>query len=181
MKIPKKKARPAWWSWPRSCTPPSEYSPREQQAVAAHPMYTGLGIHPRIMSDEAWIASVIKVRNSLGKKEFWEGWIEMLKHTAFLWVHSTKHITRASPGKELNKLNRMSSDEQWDKSIQTIALDPSYTGIMPYCETYYPALWAEGPYEAEERMKLPEVFKHLLANMRKAWPVTERREEGVVL
>ena len=44
-------------SWPDLRTPPDSWSLAEVTGVAINPLVTGIGTHPRSVSDEDWVAS----------------------------------------------------------------------------------------------------------------------------
>ena len=44
-------------SWPDLQSPPNSWTTAELRAVAINPVVTGIGTHPRTVSDEDWVMS----------------------------------------------------------------------------------------------------------------------------
>jgi hypothetical protein len=54
----------------RSGTPMHELSPEAVRGILVNPIYTGVGPFPRLVEDEAWVRSCVKLIEEEGAQQF---------------------------------------------------------------------------------------------------------------
>src|SRR5438067_1588236 len=72
--------------WPAPGRSIDQWSDAELIAVAINPIVTGLGRHPRTVSDEDWVASCQRIMQDVGAAQFLTDILQVLRITAPLFV-----------------------------------------------------------------------------------------------
>lgn len=137
-------------AWPAADKPLSAYTDAEMNAVLLHPMCTGVGNHPKTVSDADYIASCCDICRQFGPSEFASGLLQLLQGTDDLpWALPPDGPKPAVPepvqprtdsGKQLNlplPRAKVPTNESvkggWDAGLVIgMAVNPVYAGLGPF-------------------------------------------------
>jgi hypothetical protein len=156
--------------WPAPGKPIDQWTDAELCAVAIHPMVTGLGRHPRTVSDEDWGVSCRRIVQEVGTAQFLTGFLHLLRTTVALFVGPAPEAAdypepsedRAVPlPKVAHPGDRTWGDAWTEDMVGGILCNPVYTGIPPY-----PEVVPESQWKQTARMQISQIgAQQFLVNM----------------
>lgn len=125
-------------AWPAADKPAAEFSDGECYAVLIHPMVTGLGAHPRTVSDEDWVNAVLTAAGVYGPVQVVTDIVDVLLGTDALW----NDWSNPTPGGKVGpypasrsgiKLPMTTVDTEGDRwtpgMVAGMVLNPVYVGV----------------------------------------------------
>jgi hypothetical protein len=136
--------------WPAVGKPIEQWSDAELRAVAINPIVTGLGRHPRTVSDEDWVASCQRIMQEAGTARFLTDILHVLRITAPLFVGPPTQPTdypqvRAKeevPLPDVAHPGDRSWEDTWNEDmVGGILCNPVYAGIPPFPEVLPESQW----------------------------------------
>ena len=136
--------------WPAPGKPVEQWSEVELRAVAINPMVTGLGRHPRTVSDEDWVASCMRIMQNPGIAQFHTDTLHVLRVTAAFFVGSPPKPSDYPQVRETEEVplpnvahpgDRAWSDEWNEDMVGGILCNPVYAGIPPFPEAVPETQW----------------------------------------
>src|SRR5262245_58901849 len=119
-------------------------------AVAINPIVTGLGRHPRTVSDEDWVASCQRIMEDVGTAQFLTDILRVLRTTAALFVGPPPPAAEyPQPGEKedvslpnvAHPGDRAWGDEWNEDMVGGTLCNPVYAGIPPYPEVVPESQW----------------------------------------
>src|SRR5262245_12822704 len=138
--------------WPATGKPIDEWSDAELRAVAINPIVTGLGRHPRTVSDEDWVASCQRIAQDVGAAQFLTDLLHVLRITAPLFVGPPPEVTEYPQPREKQEVPLPNvahpGDRGWghewnEEMVGGILCNPVYAGIPPFPEVVPESQWRQ--------------------------------------
>jgi len=152
-----KAPKPSKVTWPVAAKLVKDYTDNELRAVAMHPVVTGLGCRPRVVSDEDWVVSAerVAVQEYADLTEFFVDFIRLLKSTAHLWVGYIENakLGEYPPSRTSEKIplptsafpgERGADARKWNAAmVEAVVFNPIYAGVPPFPPMIAMHRWAE--------------------------------------
>jgi hypothetical protein len=135
---------------PAAGKPVDQWSEAELTGVAINPVVTGLGQHPRVVSDEDWVASCLRILEEDGPAQFLTDVLHVLRMTAPLLAGPPPEATEYPQVREKEEVplpnvahpGDRSWGDRWNEDmVGGILCNPVYAGIPPYPEVMPESLW----------------------------------------
>jgi hypothetical protein len=156
--------------WPAPGKPLDQWSEAELRAVAINPIVTGLGRHPRTVSDEDWVASCQRIMQDVGPAQFLTDVLHVLRATAPLFVGPPPKAADYPHAREAREVplpngahpgDRAWGNEWNEDMVGGILCNPVYAGIPPF-----PQVVPEPQWKAAALKQMGQVGgKQFLVNM----------------
>jgi hypothetical protein len=158
-------------SWPDLSTSPETWSLAEARGVAINPIVTGIGSHPRSISDEDWVLSCERDIQEVGLAQFLTDLLHILRLTIPMYPGEPPTVGDYPPraSKEEIPLPDVSfpGDRDWrdesksERMLAGLICNPAYTGIPPYPSVVDKETWIA----AGLRMAREEGLRQYLVNV----------------
>ena len=168
-------------SWPSPGKPVEAYTDGELYAVALHPLVTGLGSHPRIVSDDDWVASALRLIKDYGLKRVVHDLLHLLRMTTHLWLgeRSAAQTVSAYPPKRTDLQLPLADAETssptgcWTPGlVKGIMLNPVYAGLGPFPPVINEETWVAVSLKTMEREGVKQTLVNILFLLKETfgWP-----------
>jgi hypothetical protein len=168
-------------SWPGRGKPVEAYTDGELYAVALHPMVTGLGSHPRTVSDEDWVASALRLIKDYGLKRLIHDLLHLLRMTTHFWLgqRGAAGTVSAYPQKRtdlqlpLPDAETSSPTGRWTPGlVKGALLNPVYTGLGPFPALVDEETWVAACLKTMEREGVKQTLVNILFLLKETfgWP-----------
>jgi len=128
--------------WPDVRTPPDSWSTAEVTGVAINPIVTGIGTHPRSVSDEDWVASCESVIEANGLAQFLTDLLHVLRITIPKYLGESPPVGDYPPRRTEKDVplpnvaypgDRSWGKDEWNEEmVGGILCNPIYAGIPPF-------------------------------------------------
>jgi len=167
-------------SWPRQDQPVASFTPGQLYAVSLWPIPTGVGCHPRTISDDEWVGSVMRSIRIYGEAQVLRDLIRVLRLTARVWDPAlTESAAPPEPQIEagpsdlpLPMIEDHSKPGKWtQRSVRTVALNLALVGIGRYPQLVPDERWLKVTRRECIATGTKQVLVDLLANLRQAYGV----------
>jgi hypothetical protein len=164
--------------WPLAGKPVEEYSDAELLAVAIHPMATGLGQHPRSVSDEAWAASCLRVVRERGLAQFLTDLLQVLRLTADYFIGPAGKVGEyprvKTPGDLPLPLASHPGDRTWgtkwtEGMVVGAMCNPVLAGIPPFPAIMSDRKWISGMVGAVKQRGTQQFLVDLLYVLKRSY------------
>ena len=170
-------------NWPDLRKAVDHWSMAESRAVAINPIVTGIGTHPRSVSDEDWVVSCEKDIEANGLAQFLTDLLHVLRITIPIYLGPSSQVGDYPPrrtGEQVPLPNvaypgdRDWGDEWNEEMVGGILCNPVYAGIPPFPAMIDDETWIKaGVKLANEhgiRQYLVNVLYELKKSMRSVCP-----------
>jgi hypothetical protein len=152
----------------------------EMRAVAINPVVTGIGIHPRSVSDEDWVVSCAADVEASGLAQFLTDLLHVLRITIPLYLGHSPPVGEypqrrteaevplpnvAYPG------DRGWSEGEWNEAmVGGILCNPVYAGIPPFPAMVDDQTWINTGVKLAREIGLRQYLVNLLYELKKSMP-----------
>ena len=140
-------------SWPDLRKPLDEWSMGESRAVAINPVVTGIGTHPRTVSDEDWAVSCERDIEANGLAQFLTDLLHVLRLTIPIYLGPSPPVGQYPPRRTAEDVplpnvaypgDRGWGEEEWtEEMVGGILCNPIYAGIPPFPAMVNDKTWIE--------------------------------------
>lgn len=164
-------------SWPDLRTPPDTWSLAEARGVAINPIITGIGRHPRSISDEDWVLSCERVVSEVGLAQFLTDLLHILRLTIPRYLGEPpavgKYPPRQSDGDvplpDVSYPGDRDWNEQWNEGmVGGIICNPVYAGIPPFPAVVDDKTWIAAGVKMVEADGLRQYLINVLYQLKRA-------------
>ena len=157
--------------WPDLRTPPNTWSFAEARGVSINPVVTGIGKHPRTISDEDWALSCERDVEANGLEQFLTELLHILRLAIPLYLGEPpaggEYPRRRSKGKVPLPNVSYPGDPDWqvddwnEQMVAGIVCNPVYAGIPPFPQMIDDETWIK----AGVTMAREEGMRQYLVNL----------------
>ncbi len=164
-------------SWPDLQTPPRTWSRAEARGVAINPIVTGIGCHPRSISDEDWVLNCERDVRESGLVPFLADLLHILRLTIPRYLgqppavgkHPRRQFEEDTPPPDA----LCSSDGDWgdgwdEKIVGGIICNPVYAGIPPFPAVVDDKTWIAAGIQMVGNVGLRQYLVNLLYQLKKS-------------
>ena len=167
----RKKRRKPKVSWPDLRTSPETWSLAEARGVAINPIVTGIGSHPRSISDEDWVLSCERDVKEIGLEQFLTDLLHILRLTMPRYLGEPPAVGDYPRRQSKEEVplpdvafpgDRDWGDDRWNEEmVAGIICNPVYAGIPPFPAVVDDKTWVA----AGATMVEAEGFRQYLVNI----------------
>jgi hypothetical protein len=164
--------------WPDLRTPPQSWSVAEARGVCINPIATGIGRHPRSISDEDWVLSCERDVEDNGLAQFLTDLLHVLRLTIPNYLGEPQPVgeypRRRSEGEVPLPNVSFEGDRDWDedqwneKMIGGIICNPVLTGIPPFKATVNEPTWIAAGVRMVGEVGLRQYLVNVLYELKKS-------------
>jgi len=164
--------------WPDLRTPPQTWSNAEVRGVCIDPIATGIGRHPRSISDEDWVLSCERDVEENGFAQFLTDLLHILRLTIPDYLGEPQPVgeypERRSEGEvPLPSVScrgdRDWNDDGWNKEmVGGILCNPVYAGIPPFDAAVDEPTWIGAGVKMVENVGLRQYLVNVLYELKKS-------------
>jgi hypothetical protein len=164
--------------WPDLRTPPESWSNAEIRGVCINPIATGIGWHPRSISDEDWVLSCERDVEANGLPQFLTDLLHILRLTIPRYLGEPQPVgeypQRRSKGKVplpdvAYRGDRDWQDDQWNKEmVGGILCNPIFAGIPPFEAAVDEPTWIAAGVRMVENVGLRQYLVNVLYQLKKS-------------
>jgi hypothetical protein len=175
-----KKGREPKVRWPDPGTRPESWSYAEARGVRINPIVTGIGRHPRSISDEDWVLSCEQDVEENGLAQFLTDLLHILRLTIPGYLGKAPAVgtypRRMSEGHvPLPDVSypgdREWSDKGWNEEmVGGIICNPVYAGIPPFPPIVDDRMWIEAGVKMVKARGLRQYLINVLYELKKSVP-----------
>ena len=174
----RKRKRKPRVAWPDLRTPPQTWSYAEARGVCINPVATGIGSHPRSISDEDWVLSCERDIEVSGLAQFLTDLLHILRLTIPKYLGPPPPVgdypQRRSEGNVplpdvSHPGDRDWQDEGWNKEmVGGMLCNPIYAGIPPFSQMVDDQMWIAAGVKMAERVGLRQYLVNVLYELKKS-------------
>jgi hypothetical protein len=164
--------------WPDLRTPPQTWSVAEARGVCINPITTGIGRHPRAISDEDWVLSCERDVDDNGLAQFLTDLLHVLRLTIPKYLGDAQPVgtypERRSDGEVPLPNVSYQGDRDWDedqwneKMIGGIICNPVLTGIPPFHAVVDEKTWIAAGIKMIGNVGLRQYLVNVLYQLKKS-------------
>jgi hypothetical protein len=164
--------------WPDLRTPPESWSDAEVRAVCINPIVTGIGRHPRSISDEDWVLSCERDIEINGLAQFLTDLLHILRLTIPKYLGEPQPVgeypQRKSEGEVPLPSVSYQGDRDWNKEgwnegmVGGILCNPVYAGIPPFEAVVDEPTWIRAGVRMVESIGLRQYLVNVLYQLKKS-------------
>ena len=164
--------------WPDLRNPSDNWTMAEMRAVAINPVVTGIGIHPRSVSDEDWVVSCEADVEANGLPQFLVDLLHVLRLTIPMYLGGSPPVSDypqrltdedvplpnvAYPG------DRGWGEDAWtEEMVGGILCNPIYAGIPPFPAMIDDQTWIDAGVKLVEEIGLRQYLVNVLYELKKS-------------
>jgi hypothetical protein len=165
-------------SWPDLRSPQDSWTMAEMRAVAINPVVTGIGTHPRSVSDEDWVVSCEADVEASGLAQFLTDLLHVLRITIPVYLGPSAPVGEypqrrteaevplpnvAYPG------DRGWNETGWNEAmLGGILCNPVYAGIPPFPAMVDDQTWINAGVKLVKEIGLRQYLVNLLYELKKS-------------
>ena len=163
--------------WPDLRKPPESWTTAEARAVCINPIVTGIGRHPRLVSDEDWVMSCEKVVQNDGVPQFLTDLLHILRITVPKYLGEPPAIGNYPPRTTDGDVPLPNVahpgghgwDEDWNEGmVGGILCNPVYAGIPPFDAVVDDETWIAAGIKMVEQVGLRQYLVNVLYELKKS-------------
>ena len=163
--------------WPDLRNPSDNWTMAEMRAVAINPVVTGIGIHPRSVSDEDWVVSCENDVDANGLPQFLVDLLHVLRLTIPLYLgesppvgdYPQRQTTEDVPLPNVAYPGERGWDDDWNKEmVGGILCNPVYAGIPPFPAMIDDQTWICAGVKLVEEVGLRQYLVNVLYELKKS-------------
>ncbi len=161
--------------WPDLSTPPDTWTYAEARGVAINPIVTGIGQHPRSISDEDWVASCERDAKEVGLGQFLTDLLHILRLTIPHYLGEPPAVGEYRQSEEDVPLpdvaypgDRDWQDEWNEKMVGGIICNPVYAGIPPFPKMIDDKAWIAAGVKMVNNVGLRQYLVNVLYELKKS-------------
>jgi hypothetical protein len=163
--------------WPDLSTPPDTWSRAEARGVAINPIVTGIGSHPRTISDEDWVLSCERDVQEIGLGQFLTDLLHILRLTIPLYLGEPPAVgdypRRMSeedvPLPDVSYPGDRDWQDEWnEKMVGGIICNPVYAGIPPFPAMIDDKTWIAAGVQMVENVGLRQYLVNVLYQLKQS-------------
>lgn len=165
-------------SWPDLNTPPDDWSIAEMRGVALNPVVTGIGTHPRSVSDEDWVASCEREIEASGLAQFLTDLLHVLRLTIPRYLGESPPVgdypqRRTEKDVPLPNVSypgeRGWNEDEWsEEMVGGILCNPVYAGIPPFPAMIDDETWIKAGVNLAEEHGTRQYLVNVLYELKKS-------------
>ena len=160
--------------WPDLATPPETWSLAEARGVAINPIVTGIGSHPRSISDEDWVISCEREVQEIGLGQFLTDLLHILRLTIPHYLGEPPAV-----GEYPQRMSEEDvpladvaypGDRDWqdEQMVGGIICNPIYAGIPPFPAMVDDKTWIAAGIQMVEADGLRQYLVNVLYQLKKS-------------
>lgn len=163
-------------SWPDLQQPPQSWSDAEVRAVCINPIATGIGRHPRSISDEDWVMSCENVVQDDGLPQFLADLLHVLRLTIPQYLGKSSKIgdypQRTTQGDvplpDVAHPGGRGWGQSWNEGmVGGVLCNPVYAGIPPFKAVVDDEMWIAAGVKLTEQVGLRQYLVNVLYELKK--------------
>jgi len=164
-------------SWPDLRQPPQSWSDAEARGMCINPIATGIGRHPRSISDEDWVLSCENVVQDGGLPQFLTDLLHILRITIPQYLGEPLAIgdypQRTTEGDvplpDVAHPGSHGWEENWNEGmVGGILCNPVYAGIPPFDAVVDDEMWIAAGVKLVEQVGLRQYLVNVLYELKKS-------------
>ena len=165
-------------SWPDLHNLSDSWTMAEMRAVAINPVVTGIGTHPRSVSDEDWVLSCEADVEANGLPQFLTDLLHVLRSTIPTYLGESPPVDdypRRRTDEDIPLPNVSYPGERgWDEGelneemIGGLLCNPVYAGIPPFPAMIDDQTWINAGVKLAEEMGLRQYLVNVLYELKKS-------------
>jgi hypothetical protein len=150
----------------------------EMRAVAINPVVTGIGTHPRSVSDEDWVLSCEADAEANGLPQFLTDLLHVLRITIPLYLGESPSVgdypqRRTTEDVPLPNVaypgDRGWGEDEWNEEmVGGILCNPVYAGIPPFPAMIDDPTWIDAGVKLVEEIGLRQYLVNVLYELKKS-------------
>jgi hypothetical protein len=161
--------------WPDLRTPPDTWSRAEARGVAINPIVTGIGRHPRSISDEDWVLSCERDIQEIGLDQFLTDLLHILRLTIPHCLGEPPAMGEYQQSEEDVPLPDVAypGDRDWhdgwdEKIVGGVICNPVYAGIPPFPAMVDDKTWIAAGVKMVENVGLRQYLVNVLHELKQS-------------
>lgn len=163
--------------WPALNTSPDSWSLAEVRGVCINPIATGIGWHPRSISDEDWVLSCERDVEANGLAQFLTDLLHVLRLTIPRYLGESQPVgeypERRSEGEVPMPDVAYPGDREWndqwnEKMVGGILCNPVFAGIPPFEAAVDEQAWIVAGVKMVENVGLRQYLVNVLYELKKS-------------
>jgi hypothetical protein len=165
-------------SWPDLRSPQDSWSIAEMRGVSINPVVTGIGSHPRSVSDEDWVLSCETDIEANGLAQFLTDLLHVLRITIPIYLgepppagdYPQRQLEEDVPLPNVSYPGERGwDDDQWNEEmVGGILCNPVYAGIPPFPSMIDDQTWIEAGVKLTKEMGLRQYLVNVLYELKKS-------------
>ena len=173
----RKNARRPKVNWPDLRTSPDTWTYAEIRGVAINPIATGIGRHPRSISDEDWVLSCERDVADIGLGQFLTDLLHILRLTIPMYLGEPQPVGEYPRRRSEERVpmpdvaypgDREWSDQWNEKMVGGIICNPVYAGIPPFPAMVDDKTWIAAGVKMVESVGLRQYLVNVLYELKKS-------------
>jgi hypothetical protein len=164
--------------WPDLQTPPQSWSLAEARGVCINPITTGIGSHPRSISDEDWVLSCERDVEENGLAQFLTDLLHILRLTIPNYLGEPQPVgeypERRSDGEVPLPNVSYQGDRDWNEDgwneqmVGGIICNPVYAGIPPFPAAVDEQAWIAAGVQMVKNVGLRQYLVNVLYQLKRS-------------
>jgi hypothetical protein len=164
--------------WPDLETPPETWSNAELRGVCINPLATGIGRHPRSISDEDWVLSCERDAKAVGLAQFLTDLLHVLRLTIPRYLGDPQPVGEYPQRRSEEEVplpnvsyqgDRDWQDDKWnEKMVGGILCNPVFAGIPPFEAAVDEATWIAAGVKMVGNLGLRQYLVNVLYELKKS-------------
>jgi hypothetical protein len=164
--------------WPDLRTSPDTWSYAEARGVAINPIVTGIGRHPRSISDEDWVLSCERDVKDNGLAQFLTDMLHILRLTIPLYLGEPPGVgeyprRRSEESVPLPDVaypgDRDWQEDEWkEEMVGGMLCNPVYAGISPFPQIVDDETWIGAGVKMAKEEGLRQYLVNVLYQLKKS-------------
>ena len=163
--------------WPDLHTPPETWSAAEARGVCINPIVTGIGRHPRSVSDEDWVLSCEQDVEENGQAQLLTDLLHILRLTIPRYLGKPPEVGQCprqiSEGEVPLPNVSHPGDRDWTddwkgEMVGGILCNPVYAGIPPFEPMVDDQTWIAAGVKMAAQVGLRQYFTNVLYELKKS-------------
>lgn len=164
--------------WPDLRTPPQSWSHAEARGVCINPISTGIGRHPRSISDEDWVLSCERDVEENGLAQFLTDLLHVLRLTIPNYLGKPQSVDEYPQRRSEGEVplpnvsargDRDWDDDGWNKGmVGGILCNPVHAGIPPFEAAVDEQTWIGAGMKIVKNVGLRQYLVNVLYGLKKS-------------
>jgi hypothetical protein len=165
-------------SWPDLYSPQDSWTMAEMRGVAINPLVTGIGTHPRSVSDEDWVMSCEADVEANGPAQFLTDLLHVLRLTLPIYLGPSPPVGEYPPRTTEADVPLPNvaypGDLDWSEEecneamVGGILCNPVYAGIPPFPAMIDDQMWIDTGLKLAREYGLRQYLVNLLYELRRS-------------
>jgi hypothetical protein len=164
--------------WPDITTSPESWTIAEVRGVSINPVVTGIGRHPRSISDEDWVLSCERDIEDNGLAQFLTDLLHVLRLTIPVYLGEPQPVGEYPPRRSAEEVplpnvsyqgERDWKDDEWNKEmVGGILCNPVFAGIPPFEAAVDEQAWITAGVRLAGKFGLRQYLVNVLYQLKKS-------------